>query len=64
MLSETSARRRPQPFENLGPIFPANGAWLAVQVLAHSWTARILDEGVVTTKTLRHPWPGSRLLCI
>ena len=37
--------------------FPANGAWLAVQVLAHNlarWTARIgLDEGVVTTKTLR-----------
>ena len=36
--------------------FPANGAWLAVQVLAHNlarWTARIgLDEGVVTTKTL------------
>ena len=34
--------------------FPANGAWLAVQVLAHNlarWTARIgLDEGVVTTK--------------
>ena len=37
--------------------FPANGAWLAVQVLAHNlarWTARIgLGEGVVTTKTLR-----------
>ena len=37
--------------------FPANGAWLAVQVLAHNlarWTARIgLDEGVVTTRTLR-----------
>ena len=36
--------------------FPANGAWLAVQVLAHNlarWTARIgLDEGVVTTRTL------------
>ena len=37
--------------------FAANGAWLAVQVLAHNlarWTARIgLGEGVVTTKTLR-----------
>ena len=37
--------------------FPANGAWLAVQVMAHNlarWTARIgLGEPVVTTKTLR-----------
>ena len=37
--------------------FAANGAWLAVQVMAHNlarWTARIgLDEGVMTTKTLR-----------
>ena len=37
--------------------FPANAAWLAVQVLAHNlarWTARIgLGEQVVTTKTLR-----------
>ena len=37
--------------------FPANGAWLAVQVMAHNlarWTARIgLGEQVVTTKTLR-----------
>ena len=37
--------------------FPANGAWLAVQVLAHNlarWTARIgLGEQIVTTKTLR-----------
>ena len=37
--------------------FPANAAWLAVQVMAHNlarWTSRIgLDEGVVTTKTLR-----------
>ena len=37
--------------------FPANGAWLAVQVLAHNlarWTARIgLGEGLVTTRTLR-----------
>ena len=38
--------------------FPANAAWLAVQVIAHNlarWTARIgLGEQVVTTKTLRH----------
>ena len=37
--------------------FPANGAWLAVQVMAHNlarWTQRIgLDGQVVTTKTLR-----------
>jgi len=37
--------------------FGANGAWLAVQVMAHNvarWTARIgLGEGIVTTKTLR-----------
>ena len=37
--------------------FSANGAWLAVQVLAHNlarWTARIgLGEQVVATKTLR-----------
>jgi Transposase DDE domain group 1 len=37
--------------------FPANGAWLAVQVIAHNlarWTARIgLGDGIVTTKTLR-----------
>jgi hypothetical protein len=37
--------------------FAANGAWLAVQVLAHNlarWTARIgLGERIVTTKTLR-----------
>ncbi len=37
--------------------FAANGAWLAVQVVAHNlarWTARIgLDAGIVTTKTLR-----------
>ena len=37
--------------------FAANGAWLAVQVLAHNlarWAARIgLGEQVVTTKTLR-----------
>jgi hypothetical protein len=37
--------------------FAANGAWLAVQVIAHNlarWTARLgLDAGIVTTKTLR-----------
>ena len=36
----------------------ANGAWLAVQVMAHNlarWTARIcLGQPAVTTKTLRH----------
>lgn len=38
--------------------FAANGAWLAIQVMAHNlarWTARIgLGAGIVTTKTLRH----------
>ena len=37
--------------------FGANGAWLAVQVIAHNlarWTARIgLGAGIVTAKTLR-----------
>ena len=37
--------------------FAANAAWLAVQVIAHNlarWTARLgLDEGIVTTRTLR-----------
>jgi len=37
--------------------FAANGAWLAVQAMAHNlarWTARIgLGAGIVTTKTLR-----------
>jgi hypothetical protein len=37
--------------------FGANGAWLAVQVVAHNlarWTARLgLGETIVTTKTLR-----------
>ncbi len=37
--------------------FPANAAWLAVQVIAHNlarWTTRIgLGEPVMTTKTLR-----------
>ena len=37
--------------------FAANGAWLAVQVIAHNlarWTARLgLGEGIVTAKTLR-----------
>ena len=39
--------------------FPANGAWLAVQVIAHNlarWTARIgLGEQIVTTKTPATP---------
>ena len=47
--------------------FAANGAWLAVQVMAHNlarWTARIgLGERTVTTKTLRRRvfawWDGS-----
>ena len=37
--------------------FPANGAWLAVQIMAHNlvrWTGRIgLGEALATTKTLR-----------
>ena len=37
--------------------FPANGAWLAVQVMAHNlarWTGRIgQGEQIVTTRTLR-----------
>ena len=37
--------------------FAANGAWLAIQVMAHNlarWTARLgLGEGIVTAKTLR-----------
>ena len=37
--------------------FPANAAWLAVQIIAHNlarWTTRIgLGESVATTKTLR-----------
>ena len=37
--------------------FAANGAWLAIKVMAHNlarWTARIgLGEQIVTTKTLR-----------
>ena len=41
--------------------FAANGAWLAVQVMAHNlarWTGRIaLGETVATTKTLA--WPAS-----
>jgi Transposase DDE domain group 1 len=36
--------------------FGANGAWLAIQVLAHNlarWTARLgLEAGIITTKTL------------
>ena len=48
--------RRTQPSPPRGR-FAANGAWLAVQVMAHNlarWTARIgLAERTVTTKTLR-----------
>ena len=37
--------------------FAANGAWLAIAVMAHNvarWTARIgSGEGIVTTRTLR-----------
>jgi len=37
--------------------FAANGAWLAIQVMAHDlarWTSRLgLGAGIVTTKTLR-----------
>ena len=45
--------------------FAANGAWLAVQTMAHNlarWTARLgLGEQIVTTKTLRRrffSWSG------
>ena len=42
--------------------FAANGAWLAVQVMAHNlarWTARLgLGAGIVTAKTLRHRFLG------
>jgi len=42
--------------------FGANGAWLAVQVMAHNvarWTSRIgIGEGIVTTKTLRRRFFG------
>jgi hypothetical protein len=42
--------------------FAANGAWLAVQVIAHNvarWTTRIgLGAGIVTTKTLRRRYLG------
>ena len=52
--------------------FAANGAWLAVQVMAHNlarWTARIgLGQQIVTTKTLRRcaggrPSPATRDCC-
>ena len=42
--------------------FAANGAWLAVQVIAHNlarWTARIgLGAQIVTTETLRRRFFG------
>ena len=45
-----------------GRFAAANGAWLAVQVMAHNlarWTARIgLGEQIVTTKTLRRRFFG------
>ena len=50
--------------------FAANGAWLAVQMMAHNlgrWTARIgLGEQVVTTKTLRRRFLSlaGRLTCL
>ena len=52
ILQDARGRPSSQPCR-----FAANGAWLAVQVMAHNlarWTARIgLGEQVVTTKTLR-----------
>ena len=52
ILQDAQGTRIPQPSR-----FAANGAWLAVQVMAHNlarWTARLgLGEQVVTTKTLR-----------
>ena len=42
--------------------FAANGAWLAVQVMAHNvarWTSHIgIGEGIITTKTLRRRFFG------
>jgi Transposase DDE domain group 1 len=42
--------------------FAANGAWLAIAMMAHNlsrWTARIgLDEGIVTTRTIRRRYLG------
>jgi hypothetical protein len=42
--------------------FAANGAWLAVAVMAHNlarWTARVgLGEGIVTTRTIRRRFLG------
>ena len=46
--------------------FAANGAWLAVQVMAHNlarWTVRIgLGAGIVNTKTLRRRLLAARRL--
>ena len=51
--SRPQVRRRSEPHA----VVAANGAWLAVQVMAHNlarWTARIgLGEQIATTKTLR-----------
>ena len=53
--SRPQVRRRAEPHES--GRFAANGAWLAVQVMAHNlarWTARIgLGEQIATTNTLR-----------
>jgi hypothetical protein len=42
--------------------FAANGAWLAIAVMAHDlarWTARLgLGEGIVTTRTIRRRYLG------
>ena len=50
-------RLSPNPLKDGLGDSAANGAWLAVQVMAHNlarWTARIgLDQQIVTTKTLR-----------
>ena len=61
-----SSSQRPQHGVGLNHLpsgrFPANGAWLAVQVLDITWPSsdRAHRSGRVTTKTLRRrtsPWP-------
>ncbi|MHB8399295.1 MAG: hypothetical protein ACYDCI_10240 [Candidatus Limnocylindrales bacterium] len=48
---------RPSSLRGSSPSRIANGAWLAVQIIAHNidrWTGRLgLGAGIVTTKTLR-----------
>ena len=55
MHTRPQVRRRAEPSPS--GRFAANGAWLAVQTMAHNlarWTARIgLGERIATTKTLR-----------